>query len=518
MAALSRTAAAEPQPLQGAALILTALALATGTFMQVLDTTIANVSIPTIAGDLGVTTSQGTWLITSFAVANGVSVPLTGWLMARFGPVKTFTVSVALFTLASFLCGIAWNLPSLIAFRLLQGGVSGPMIPGSYALLTTIFPRARTNVATAIWSMTTMAAPVAGPLLGGWISDNVSWSWIFLINVPVGLFCVLFTRRGLKGRDGPGRKLPVDGVGLGLLALWVGALQVMLDTGKDADWFASPAILVLTLVAVFGFAAWVIWETTDAQPMVDLTIFRSRNFAIGVAAFSLGYAALFSNILLMPLWMQTQLGYVATWAGLVLAPAGVLAVLMAPLGARFLGKVDTRITASVALGLFAVASFMRSLLPPDAAFISLVMPMLAQGVGMGVFFTSMITLSMTGIPPEKTAAASSLQNFARITAGGFAASLTTTLWERREALHQTRLAEVMGSHPGALDQTLAQIGRLGAGDGASAALVTRTAISQAYSMAAGDVFWLSAWIMLLIIPAIWLTRKALPNGQVIAAE
>ncbi len=518
MSAPAAAAYDEPRPLTGRALALTALALAAGTFMQVLDTTIANVSIPTIAGDLGVTSSQGSWVITSFAVANGVSVPLTAWLMGRFGPAKTFIASVALFTIASFLCGIAWNLPSLLAFRLLQGGVSGPMIPGSLVLLTSIFPRRQAAIAAAVWSMTTMAAPVAGPILGGWISDNLTWSWIFLINVPVGLVCVLLTWRGMKGRDAPGRKLPVDRVGLGLLVVWVGALQVMLDTGKDADWFASPTIVALALVAAVGFIAWVIWESTEASPMVDLSIFRSRNFAIGVAAFSLSYAAFFANILLLPLWLQTQLGYVATWAGLVLAPAGVLAVLMAPIGARFLGRVDSRITASAALGLFAVACFMRAGLTPDADFTALVLPMFAQGVAMGIFFTSMINLSMSGLPPERTAAASSLLNFARITAGGFAASVVTTLWERREALHQTRLAESLGAQPGALDQTLAQLGGLGASNGSALAMVGRTAASQAYSFAAVDIFWLSGWIMLLIIPAIWFARRALPSGGMVAAE
>jgi len=209
--------AAELPPLRGVALAITAIAIAAGTFMQVLDTSIANVAIPTIAGDLGVSPDQGTWVITFFAMANGVSVPISGWLMARFGPVRTFVASVLLFTAASLLCGIAWNIQSLIFFRLLQGGVSGPMIPGSLALLRAIFPQRQAATAAAIWSMTTMAAPVCGPLLGGWISDNATWSWIFFINVPIGILCAVGCARGLKGRDTPGRKMPVDGVGLGLL-------------------------------------------------------------------------------------------------------------------------------------------------------------------------------------------------------------------------------------------------------------------------------------------------------------
>src|ERR1700761_8503013 len=233
----------------GVALAVTALALALGTFMQVLDSTIANVSLPTIAGNLGVSTNQGTWVITAFAVANGIGVPLTGWLMGRYGVVKTFVFSVLAFTIASFLCGIAWSLPSLIFFRVLQGGVSGPMIPGSQALLISIFPSDKRSTALGLWSITTLVAPICGPILGGFISDNYHWGWIFLINVPVGLAVTWMCWSALKTRETPTRKLPIDTVGLGLLIVWVGALQIMLDTGKDLDWFASTQIIVLSLIS-----------------------------------------------------------------------------------------------------------------------------------------------------------------------------------------------------------------------------------------------------------------------------
>src|SRR3984957_8828014 len=226
--------ASAPAPLQGGSLALMSIALALGTFMQVLDTTIANVSIPTISGNLGVSADQGTWVITLFAMANGVSVPLTGWLMGRYGVVKTFAVSVVLFTIASFLCGVAWDLPSLLAFRILQGAVSGPMIPGSQALLISIFAPSRRGLALAIWSMTTLVAPICGPILGGWISDNTTWRWIFFINVPVGILCTIVCYRGLISRETPTFKRAIDKVGFVLLLIWVSALQVMLDRGADA--------------------------------------------------------------------------------------------------------------------------------------------------------------------------------------------------------------------------------------------------------------------------------------------
>src|SRR6185437_6248299 len=215
-AAPAPQAAAQSGPMQGGQLAITALVLALGTFMQVLDTTIANVSLPNIAGNLGVSTSQGTWVITAFAVANGIGVPLTGWLMGRYGVVRTFTVSVLAFTVASLLCGIAWSLSSLIVFRVLQGGVSGPMIPGSQALLISIFPPNKRGTALGIWSITTLVAPICGPILGGYISDNYHWGWIFLINVPVGFIVAFLSWRALESRETPTRKLPIDTVGLGL--------------------------------------------------------------------------------------------------------------------------------------------------------------------------------------------------------------------------------------------------------------------------------------------------------------
>src|SRR5437763_1384313 len=317
------------------------------TFMQVLNSTIANVSLPTISGNLGVSTSQGTWIITAFAAANGIGVPLTGWLMGRYGVVKTFAVSVLAFTAASFLCGIAWSLPSLVFFRVLQGGVSGPMIPGSQALLISIFPSDKRGTALGIWSITTLVAPICGPILGGYISDNYHWGWIFLINVPVGIAVTFLCWINLKSRETPARKLPIDTVGLGLLVVWVGALQVMLDQGKDLDWFSSTEITVLAVITAIGFAAFVIWELTEKNPVVDLSLFKRRNFALGTLAFCLGYAVFFAINLLMPLWLQTQVGYTATWAGLVAAPTGVVAVLPTPLAAKMMSKIDARIVASI---------------------------------------------------------------------------------------------------------------------------------------------------------------------------
>jgi MFS transporter, DHA2 family, multidrug resistance protein len=507
-----------PRPLTGVPLAIVSLALALGTFMQVLDSTIANVSIPTISGNLGVSTDQGTWIITLFAMSNGVSVPLTGWLMGRYGVVKTFVASVALFTFASFLCGAAWDLPSLLLFRVLQGAVSGPMIPGSQALLISIFPPSRRGLALAIWSMTTLVAPICGPILGGWISDNTTWRWIFFINLPIGVICAGICYRMLISRETPTFRRPIDKTGFLLLLVWVSALQVMLDRGADADWFSSRVIVALAIVAAITFVSWLIWELTEKHPIVDLSLFKSRNFACGTLVFCLVYAVFFGGNVLQPLWLQTQLGYIATWAGLVAAPSGVVAVLLTPVYARYASRVDARVIGSVALVAFGVSFVMRSRLPPDASFANLVAPMLVQGVAMSTFFVSMITIQLRDVPPAQTPSASGLSNFARITGGGFAASLTTAFWDRRETLHQTQLADAQTSRLSEWSQALAALQKHGLDAQQALGALARQVENQAYTLAAVELFWLFGVLSILMIPLIWVTRKSLSGGAAVAAD
>jgi DHA2 family multidrug resistance protein len=498
---------APTQPLVGSRKAWTAVALALGTFMQVLDTSIANVSIPTIAGNLGVSSDQGTWVITSFAVANGVSVPLTGWLMQRFGVVRTFVASVVLFTLASLLCGLAWSLPSLIVFRVLQGAVSGPMIPGSQALLINVFGPQKRNTALSIWSITTLTAPIAGPLLGGYISDNYVWPWIFLINVPVGLFCAWLCWSNLKTQETPTRKLPIDRVGLFLLFIWVGALQILLDKGKELDWFNSVVIVTLLLVTVVAFSAWLIWELTEKHPIVDLSLFKSRSFALGTAALCLGYAVLFGNIVLIPLWLQSFLGYTATWAGLVSAPTGVTAVLTSLILGRLMRRFDPRWLAAASFAIFACCYYLRSQFTADASFAVFVVPQLLQGVAMGLFFVPMLAVIFDGLAPSKVPAASGLSNFLRITAGSFATSLFTTFWDRRETLHQSRLAETIAVYDPAYQESIAHLHQLGFAEQSSAGLLTQSLIGQSYLLSSLDLFYLSAWLSIALIPLCFLVRR-----------
>lgn len=503
-------------PLSGVSLGLAATALALGTFMQVLDSTIANVSLPTISGSLGVSTSSGTWVITAFAVANGVTVPLTGWLMRRFGVVRTFCFSVLAFTIASLLCGIAWSLESLVIFRILQGAVSGPMIPGSQTLLMTIFPSQKRGSALGLWSAMTLAAPIFGPVLGGYISDNYHWGWIFLINLPIGLIAGGISWFMLRKRETPTAKVSVDTIGLALLAFWVFSLQTVLDLGKDRDWFQSGLIVALAIGAVISFVAWVIWETTEEEPAVDLSLFARPNFALGVIALCLGYALLFANNLLLPLWLQEQMGYTATWAGLVAAPAGIVAVISTPLIARF--KIDPRIMATVAFLSFGGSFLLRSQYAPDASFLTLAAPMLLQGIAMTTFFVPLITITLDGLRTDQIPTASGLSNFTRITAGSFGASLVTTFWDRREALHQARLAEVGTPFSSTFDKALTQLQEVGMSQLQAMGSIGRSVVNQAYLLSTLDLFWISGWLSFALIGLVWFTRRPAPSDHVVAAD
>ena len=495
------------RPMQGAALWITALALAFGTFMQVLDTTIANVSLPTIAGNLGASTDQATWVITSFTVANGIGVPLTGWLMNRYGVVRVFVVSVLAFTFASLLCGLAWSLESLVFFRALQGAVSGPMIPGSQALMLSIFPQARRATALGIWSITTLVAPICGPLLGGYISDNWHWGWIFLINVPVGLLVGIVCWNMLRARETAMRRLPVDAVGLALLILWAGALQVVLDTGKTAGWWESPHIVVLSIVAAIGFAAFLIWELTEEHPIVDLALFRNRNFALGTLVFCLGNGVFFANMILMPLWLQTQLGYTATWAGLVSTPTGMVAVLLTPIAAGLMARTDPRLVASISFAAAAVSYFLRAGLTNDASFMAIAVPLMVQGISSASFFIAMVIIVLDGMPQARIPDASGLANFVRIIASGFAASIVTALWDHREAVHQSHLAEATSVYAPQFNAALSALRHLGLGAGAAREAMTHGMVGQAYLLASLDIFTLSAWVCLGLIGLVWLCRR-----------
>ncbi len=498
--------ARHPEPLQGSARVLGTLAVSLATFMNVLDTSIANVSIPAISGDLGVSPNQGTWIITSFAVANAISVPLTGWLTERFGQVRLFILTTLLFVVASFLCGMATSMAMLVAFRVLQGAVAGPMIPLSQTILLASYPREKAGTALAMFSMTILVAPVVGPLMGGWITDNISWPWIFFINVPVGLAAVALTWLLYRERETPRHKRPIDGVGLGLLVVWVGSLQLMLDKGKELDWFQSNTIIALAVTAVLGFCVFIAWEVTDEHPVVDLTLFLRRNFSIGTATISLSYGVYFGSIVLLPLWLQQYMGYTATDAGWILAPVGILAVIMTPIVGKTVGRVDTRLFTTISLLVFALVSWMRSRFNTEVDVGTLIFPTLIQGAAVSCFFIPLVAMALSGLGPERIAAATGLNNFLRISAGAFGTSISTTLWENRAALHHSQLVERVTLYDPAARETLQNFAAQGMPPEQSYALLNRLVDQQAFTLAALDLFYVSAILLVLLIPLVWLAR------------
>ncbi|HET8876457.1 MAG TPA: DHA2 family efflux MFS transporter permease subunit [Casimicrobiaceae bacterium] len=498
----------EPAPLSGATLALGTVALSLATFMNVLDTSIANVSIPAIAGDLGVSPDQGTWVITSFGVANAISLPLTGWLTQRYGQVRLFVGSVLLFVLASFLCALAPTLGLLIAFRVVQGAVAGPMIPLSQSLLLSSYPKAKAGTALALWGITTLVAPVVGPVLGGFLTDNIAWPWIFYINIPVGLAAVAVTWMIYRPRETPTAKLPIDAIGLGLLVLWVGALQIMLDKGKDLDWFGSTEITILGIAALVGFALFVVWELTEEHPVVDLRLFGRRNFWTSSLAMSLAYGAFFGNVVLLPLWLQQYMGYTATEAGLVLAPVGLLAILLTPFVGRTVNRVDPRLFATGAFLIFALVLYMRSKFNTSADLWTLMVPTIIQGAAVAIFFIPLVSLSLSGLPPNRIPSASGLFNFARITAGSFGTSIATTFWDHRATLHHAQIVERLTEANPATTQALAAMHANGLTPEQGYAALNRLVDQQAFMLSANDVFYVSALLFVALIGVVWLARPA----------
>lgn len=483
---------------------LTTICLALASFMQVLDITIANVSLPTISGNLGASANQATWVITSFAVSNAIALPLTGYLTRRFGERKLFMLATFAFAIASLLCGLANSMGLLVVARALQGFVAGPMYPVTQALLISIYPPAKRGQAIALLAMVTVVAPICGPILGGWITDNYSWEWIFLINVPIGIFVSFIIGMQLKGRPEKLETPKMDYMGLITLAIGVGALQVLLDLGNDEDWFRSTRIVVLAIVSVIALAVFLIWELTDKDPIVDLRLFRHRNFAFGTIALVIAYSCFFSGSLLLPLWLQRNLGYTPIWAGLATAPIGLLPVLLTPFVGIYATRFDLRIVASIAFVALAMTSFTRSYFNLDVDFYHISIVQFWQGFGVALFFMPILTILLSDLEPHEIAAGSGLATFVRTLGGSFAASLTTWGWNQRSTIHHAQLTEGISAGSPAIQQTVDSLGR---GDMQRGAVVLNQMISQqAAQIGFNEMFYLLGILFLVVIVFVWFAK------------
>ncbi len=493
--------------LTGGALLLAGFALALSNFMVVLDISIANVSIPNIAGGLAVSPSEATWVITSYQVAEAITVPLSGWLAQRFGPVRVFLVCVALFGLCSALCGLAPSLAMLIFFRVMQGLSGGPLMPMSQTLLLRVFPPKQAPQAIGLWSMTTVVGPIAGPLLGGTLSDTFGWPSVFYVNIPVAIFCGFVGWRMLRGQEMATRKLPIDGVGLALLIVFVGAFQIMLDKGRELDWFKSTTVIALLITAVLGFISFLIWELTARNPIVNLRVFRHRNFATATITMALTYGAFFASVVIVPLWLQTNMGYTATWAGYTTAFNGVLAVVFSPIVAMLVRKYDPRALVWFGVTFLAMVMFWRTTFASNISFGLMILPQLAQGFAMPFFFIPLMAIA-TALPPDEAASGAGLINFTRTTAGAFGTSIATSVWEDSTARAHASLAGEINDPSG----VLTKIGASGFSPAQALQQLEGMVQSQAVMLATNRIFFCIAVVMLAAAASIWLAPK--PKGPV----
>lgn len=487
-------------------MILLTIAVSMGIFMNILDTSIANVAIPTIAGNLAVSANEGTWVITSFTVSMAIVLPLTGWLGKRFGEVRLFVTSTLMFTILSVLCALSNSLAMLIVCRVLQGVFAGPMIPLSQSLLIANYPDDKKGLATALWATVAVAAPVLGPILGGYITDNYSWPWIFYINVPIGLASVYLTWRILKNRETPTSQSSIDYIGLILLAVGVGSLQILLDRGQDSDWFNSNYIITLAILSLVTLTFLIIWELTENNPIIDLSLFKIRNFTLGTIAISLGYGTYFGTVVILPLWLQTQMNYTPTWAGLATATLGILPFILSPLMSIAMKLFDLRLLVSGGFLFFAFCSFWTSEFNTNVTIGEVALTRFIQGMGASLFFIPTISILLSRIDKKNLASAAGLSNFLRILAGSLGTSISVSLWDHRERIHQAQIAETVTAYHPNLKAAIQAFQIQGISLPSTYAKITQLMVNQAFSMATNDLFYLAGILFVALMILIWFSK------------
>jgi DHA2 family multidrug resistance protein len=419
-------------------------------------------------------------------------------------------ISMGLFGLFSALCGASATFEMLVLFRILQGMAAGPLMPMSQTLLMSIFPPEKRPVGISIWMMTTVLAPVLGPIVGGNFADTIGWHWAFLINVPIVMLAVVMIHRIFRTRELPTRPARFDFVGIALLVVWVGSMQILLDTGRELSWFDSPFIRALAAIAVIGFAVFVVWELTEKDPAVNLRLFRSRNFTTAATLLAVCYAVFFGTNVLLPLWLQTNIGYTATWAGLAVALSGLSAAAAAPLVARLMTRIDPRFLLTFAVVWLALMAYVRATLPPDANFWAIAAPQMLQGIAMPCMFIPLNQMALAELNQSELPGGSGLTNFMRTTAGAFATSMVTTLWDNAAVVHRTELDAALAQGTIPVDSALAAAAAAtGTAPGSlpSLALIDRILENQAVMVATSHMFALSVAMLVVVLPAIWLLRR-----------
>lgn len=493
---------------------IVAVAVMLGTFMEVLDTTVVNVSLPHIAGDLSASFDEATWVLTSYLVANAIVLPITGWLSSQFGRKNLLMLSVVGFTASSVLCGISPSLPLLIFFRLIQGATGGCLQPLSQSVLLEAFPPEERGKAMGFWGLGIVAAPVLGPVLGGWLTDNYSWRWVFYINLPVGVAAIMMTR--LFVFDPPylrRARLGVDYWGIGLLAVWVGALQIVLDKGQEEDWFSSHLILGLTITFGVFLILFLAWELLVNHPVVDLRVFRIPTFSTGVFLMTIVGFVLYGSLVLLPLWLQTLLGYPPLQAGIALAPRGMGSMVGMPIVGAIIGRVDPRKLLATGLVGGAGTLYAFSRLNLNAGYWDFFWPQFLQGMCLALLFVPLTTISMGPVPKPEIGNATSLFNLMRNIGGSVGIALVTTM----NARWQQKYTNLLGANVTPTDpQTRDLVTTLG-GDQRAHAMLFGMVQRQAAMLSVVQVFELLAVLFLILVPFLLLMKRP-PKGEAVAAH
>jgi DHA2 family multidrug resistance protein len=492
---------------------LIAVVVTLAAFMEILDSTIVNVALPHIAGSLSSSPDDATWTLTSYLVANGIVLTISGWLGSVFGRKRYFLICIGMFTVCSFLCGIAQNLPELIVFRLLQGFFGGGLQPNQQAIVLDSFEPAKRGAAFAITAIATVVAPVVGPVLGGYITDQASWRWIFLLNIPVGIFAFFAVTALVEDPPWAAKqKRPVDYVGLSLITLGLGCMQVAMDRGEDEGWFESSFIQVMAIVAVLGIVGAIAWLLTTEKPVVNLRVFKNRNFAIGSVMIGAMGMVLYATSVLLPQFAQRTIGYTATWAGLLLAPGGLVVMLLIPPVGRIIRKVQVRYIIALGFSIMGLALLYTNRLVPSIDFRDLTYMRCAQSVALGLLFVPISVIAYYDLPRAFSADAAALYTMFRNVAGSIGISLATACVTERAQVRQahlsTWLTPLNQSYNALISQnedTLRVLGRSGSTvhDGA-VAMAYQALQAQSSVLAYADVFQYCAVLAAVMVPLAFL--------------
>ena len=496
-----------------------AISVMFATFMEVLDTTVVNVSLPHIAGSLSVTIDEATWVLTSYLVANAIILPMTGWLAGMFGRKNLLMMSVVGFTAASFLCGLAPNLWTLILFRILQGATGGALQPLSQAVLLEAFPPRDRGKAMGFWGLGIVVAPILGPVLGGWLTDVYSWRWVFYINIPVGIASLVMTQ--LYIFDPPylrTEKRSIDYWGIGMLAVGIGALQIVLDKGQQEDWFSSPFIMTLSIISAVTIVALIVHELVADNPIIDLRVFKARSYAVGVFLMTVVGFVLYGSMVLLPVMLQTLLGYPAVQAGIAMAPRGIGSFFMMPLTGLMTGRFDARKLLTIGLIVGGGTLLWLSRLNLQAGYWDIFWPQLIQGAGMSLLFVPLTTVSMDPIPRERMGNATSLFNLMRNIGGSVGIAVTGTMIARNQQATTSTLGSNVTMYDPATQSLFAQLRGGFMAAGADAATATNRAYGALFGMVQRQaamvsfvgLFQLLGVLFLVLLPLVLIMKR--PRG------